>query len=74
MQGSLPSPPRRLPQPRQGSAQAAAHQAALLQLRLPERDIPLRGQFIADLAVVLAMPDAADDPPVLQLTALSIMD
>lgn len=48
--------------------------AARLQAQLPEREMPLHGQFIADIAVVLAEPDAEDAAASLLVTALAIYD
>lgn len=48
--------------------------AAHLQLELAKREIPLSGQFIADIAVVSALSDDHTEPAVLQVMALSILD
>jgi hypothetical protein len=45
-----------------------------LQMGLAERQIPLNGQFIADVTVVTALSDDESEPVVLHVTALSILD
>jgi hypothetical protein len=48
--------------------------ATRVQAQLAEREIPLHGQFIADIAVVIAEPDAEAAAVSLLITALAIYD